>query len=162
MRKRLSKTARKLLIRGDRVETDSEHLRHRTRIAAKNLRYGAEFFESLLLSKTARKRFSAFIDALKEIQEVLGNHNDEVTAGDFFAKLTQELSINDPDQLVAVIETVKILAASSHAMPEADFLRKARHAFRSLAETKPFWTKVSDSSKTYDQREAAPPPPGSG
>jgi triphosphatase len=162
MQKRLSKAARKLLKRGELIETDSEHRRHRTRIAAKNLRYGAEFFESLLLSKTARKRFTAFIEALKEIQEILGEHNDEVAAEDFFAKMAQELCASDADALADAVATAKTLAASSHAMPEADYLRKAKHAFRSLAETKPFWTKVSDSSKTYDRREAALPPPGSG
>jgi CHAD domain-containing protein len=113
------------------------------------------------LSKTARKRFAAFIEALKEIQEILGEHNDEVAAEDFFAKMAQELCASDADGLAAAVATAKTLAASSPSMPEAGYLRKAKHAFRSLAETKPFWTKISDSSKTYDRREAALPPPGS-
>ncbi len=85
VQRRLSKAAQKLLERGDEIETDNEERRHRTRIAAKNLRYGAEFFEALASPKTARKRFKIFVAALKEIQEILGEHNDQIVARRFFA-----------------------------------------------------------------------------
>jgi CHAD domain-containing protein len=120
------------------------------------LRYGSEFFESLLLSKSARKRFEAFIDALKEIQQILGEHNDEVAAVDFLARLALEVPPENRGDLVSAVETARILAAASSTMPIAQFLRKSRRAFRDLAETKPFWSKVADSAKVHRAIQTGP------
>ena len=49
----------------------------RVRIAAKKLRYVAEFFATAL---DARKRARTIVDALAALQDVLGRGNDAVTA----------------------------------------------------------------------------------
>jgi CHAD domain-containing protein len=147
----LSKATRNLLERGDQIETDSEEQRHKTRIAAKNLRYGAEFFEPLASHKTARKRFKIFIEALKEIQEILGIHNDQIVASRFFATLAQESRTGDPEGRAAGVNSALTLAESATIMPQEEFLRKAQRAFRSLADARPFWTKIPDGSKPRSQ-----------
>jgi CHAD domain-containing protein len=151
MRRRLSKATQNLLERGDQIETDSEELRHKTRIAAKNLRYSAEFFEPLASHKTARKRFKLFIEALKEIQEILGIHNDQIVASRFFATLAQEPRTSDPEGCATGVNSALTLAESATIMPQEEFLRKARRAFRSLADARPFWTKIPDGSKPRGQ-----------
>lgn len=145
LQRRLSKTTRNLLERGEDIETDSEEQRHRTRIAAKNLRYSAEFFESLTSHKTVHKRFKIFIAALKEIQEILGAHNDQIVARQFFTALAQEPHARDPEDRMAVRASALTLAESTAVVPQEEFLRKARRVFHSLADAKPFWTKITEA-----------------
>jgi CHAD domain-containing protein len=140
--KRLTKAAETLLTRGDRIDKDDDAQRHETRIASKNLRYAAEFLESLLSRKAARKRFKALIGALKHIQEVLGQHNDEIVTRAYLAKLAQEPMAPAHERADAIAAAAASLAASAPAMPEAEFLQKARDAFRQLAKAKRFWTRI--------------------
>jgi triphosphatase len=144
--KRLSKQTRKLLLRGKRIEEDNEHERHRTRIAAKNLRYSAEFFECLLSGKTPRRRFTDFISALKKIQEILGNYQDQTIAGQVLARLADEPHGCDAELQATLTQAAQNLTLSASAVPEADFLRKANHAFKRLADAKPFWVKFDEGS----------------
>lgn len=57
--------------------------RHRVRIAAKKLRYGAEFFASL----QPQKRLKRYLNALAELQDVLGTINDSATAAAMIADM---------------------------------------------------------------------------
>jgi CHAD domain-containing protein len=61
----------------------SDQERHAARIAAKRLRYAAEFFAALF----ARRRAGAYIDALAELQDVLGRCNDAASASAHSAEL---------------------------------------------------------------------------
>jgi inorganic triphosphatase YgiF len=74
---------RKMRKLGNRVAKLSEAELHRLRIRAKNLRYTAEFFQSLF----KRKRTRAYIASLREIQDVLGTLNDAVVSHDLLAEL---------------------------------------------------------------------------
>ncbi|WP_246749933.1 CHAD domain-containing protein [Mesorhizobium caraganae] len=56
-------------------------------IAAKKLRYAAEFFEPLYESKAETKRHRRFITAMKDLQDQLGSLNDLATAADMLAAL---------------------------------------------------------------------------
>lgn len=140
--KRLTKAAERLLARGERIEKDDDTQRHETRIAAKNLRYAAEFLELLLSRKAARKRFKALIGALKHIQEVLGQHNDEIVTRACLAELAQEPMLPARERSEAIAAAAGTLAASAPAMPEAEFFQRTRDAFRELAKAKRFWTRI--------------------
>lgn len=61
------------------IDADDE-TRHEVRIAAKKLRYAAEFFEPLY--KGRAKRHRRFITAMSGLQDALGSLNDLATAPD--------------------------------------------------------------------------------
>lgn len=72
----LARRHRKLLSAGDRLAEATAEERHAVRIAAKRMRYAAEFFASCFPDKRVR----AFVDALAGLQDVLGLGNDETVA----------------------------------------------------------------------------------
>jgi inorganic triphosphatase YgiF len=65
-----------LLAHGLDLAHVSDRERHAARIAAKRLRYAAEFFASLF----GKKRTRRYLESLAELQEVLGLWNDAATA----------------------------------------------------------------------------------
>ena len=69
LRRRVKRRGRDLTELGDAD-------RHEVRIAAKKLRYAAEFFASLFPGKKAQRRAMAFLSALQGLQEQLGDLND--------------------------------------------------------------------------------------
>jgi CHAD domain-containing protein len=71
----LQKRHRQLRKRGKHIATLSPPERHAVRIAAKKLRYAAEFFLSLY----PRKQTHEYIAALSGLQDVLGALNDAAT-----------------------------------------------------------------------------------
>ncbi|MDQ2963119.1 MAG: CHAD domain-containing protein [Pseudomonadota bacterium] len=123
--------------RHDKLSKRARHIhrlsaadRHRARVAAKKLRYAAEFF-ALLFSG---KRAEAYITALSKLQSVLGHLNDLEIAG----KLLDELAPGDNAAPGAAHATGIVrgwLAAS--VAPELERLREARRAF---GKCEPFWT----------------------
>ena len=72
----LTKHARALHKRGKRLRAAAPPERHRVRIAAKKLRYTAEFFAPLFSPRRAR----AYVKTLAKLQGVLGKLNDIATA----------------------------------------------------------------------------------
>ncbi|PPD47613.1 MAG: hypothetical protein CTY12_03700 [Methylotenera sp.] len=68
----LSRRYKQLLQRGEHLDQMTPQERHAVRIAAKKLRYAAEFFASLYASKKSR----VFIRKLSQLQECLGVLND--------------------------------------------------------------------------------------
>lgn len=80
----LQKRHRQLKKRGKHLTVLSPAERHAVRIAAKKLRYAAEFFSSLYPDKRIRK----YIGALAALQDVLGAFNDSATT----VTLLQEIS----------------------------------------------------------------------
>jgi len=75
-REMLGEQAHKLRKRGKRVRTAPPAERHRVRIAAKKLRYTAEFFAPLFSSRRA----GGYVKRLAKLQGVLGTLNDMATA----------------------------------------------------------------------------------
>jgi len=71
------------------VKLDDEH-RHEVRIEGKKLRYAAEFFGSLYPGKKARRRHKAFVSAIEDLQDALGELNDFVTGPEVLARLGVE------------------------------------------------------------------------
>jgi inorganic triphosphatase YgiF len=76
----LSRRCRKLGKYSGRLLELSDAGRHRLRIAAKKLRYAAEFFASLDHGKSVTKRRVMFVSALAHLQDTLGKLNDIAVA----------------------------------------------------------------------------------
>ena len=72
----LDRYERRALKRGGKLDSSSLRRLHRLRIATKKLRYAAGFFSPLF----ARQRAAAMLEALNELQNVLGEINDRATA----------------------------------------------------------------------------------
>ncbi|MHB1250231.1 MAG: CYTH and CHAD domain-containing protein, partial [Polaromonas sp.] len=71
--------------RGQRLRGGTPQARHRVRIAAKNLRYAAEFFQSLYPTK----RLRPYVAALTGLQGALGRLNDASVADALLRQLAQ-------------------------------------------------------------------------
>ena len=102
--------------------------RHRARVAAKQLRYAAEFFSPLFSGKRANE----FVSALSKLQGSLGRLNDLAVAGRL---LTEVVPSTTDHELAHAIGIVRGWLAASVA-PELKRLREARRRF---AECVPFW-----------------------
>ena len=124
----LDEARRRLKKRGRGLRHLDAHTRHRARISAKKLRYGAEFFADLFPKPKAMKRQKAFGDALADLQDHLGALNDIETAR------TLPLGIAGGEG-----------TGTGPTLPEmsekrvADLLDKAADARTDLLEVKPFW-----------------------
>ncbi|MCX7891653.1 MAG: CHAD domain-containing protein [Burkholderiales bacterium] len=119
---------RKVRKRGKRLATATPQERHATRIAAKKLRYAAEFFAPLFAEKRARR----FAGALAELQDVLGALNDAAVT----ARLLDELATagrTPPDTAAAGIVRGWVGGAAHHGAGE---LEARWRGFRKQA---PFW-----------------------
>lgn len=118
----LDKARRRVKKRGRGLRHLDAHTRHRVRISAKKLRYGADFLAGLFPKPKAQKRQKAFEDALSDLQDHLGALNDIETA--------RHLPFADE---------------AGPAMPEVDEKRihdlmdKAADARADLLDVKPFW-----------------------
>ncbi|MDQ3471761.1 MAG: CHAD domain-containing protein [Pseudomonadota bacterium] len=85
--KRLDRMWGRIVGVGDLASMD-DSARHQLRIEVKKLRYGVEFFRALYPAAAATHK--QFADAVEELQEVLGQLNDIVTA-QLFAAQTAEV-----------------------------------------------------------------------
>jgi len=117
----LDKARLRLKKRGRGLKHLDPHTRHRARIAAKKLRYGAEFFAGLYHKKKARRRQEKFGDALSDLQDHLGTLNDLETA----RSMTETLS--GPPM------------PGSDDAEARDRLKAAAEARADLLDVKPFW-----------------------
>ncbi|MFY9290217.1 MAG: CHAD domain-containing protein [Methylorubrum rhodinum] len=134
LRRRIKQRGRHL----DRLEAEE---RHRVRIEAKKLRYGAEFFAGLYAHRRKdRKRHKAFVAALAELQDHLGALNDIATAHEIGAGLAPpERGAADgfPDPAAAVF-SAGLVAADVEARTRS-LLAAAAQAHEDLLEVRPFW-----------------------
>lgn len=124
----LQKRERKLRKRTRHVRHLEAAERHRARVAAKKLRYAAEFFIPLFPGKRADE----FVSALAKLQGALGRLNDLTVAGRLLTEVVP--AATDPALAHAVGIVRGWLAAST--APELKRLREARRRF---AECTPFW-----------------------
>jgi len=114
-RRRIKKRGRHL------VKLDDAH-RHGVRIEGKKLRYAAEFFGALYPGKKARRRHKAFLSAIEDLQDALGELNDFVTGPEVLARLGVE-------------ETLPALGKRQ----EREMLEGAADSLETLLDVKRFW-----------------------
>ncbi|GJD33357.1 CYTH and CHAD domain-containing protein [Methylobacterium aerolatum] len=120
----LDKARRRVKKRGQGLRHLDAHTRHRVRIAAKKLRYGAEFFADLFPKPKAQKRQKAFGDALSDLQDHLGALNDIETARTLPLDLAGNEALAMPDMDEKRVQSL---------------LDKAADARTDLLDVKPFW-----------------------
>jgi inorganic triphosphatase YgiF len=116
----------RLLDRGAALESGTPEERHAVRIAAKKLRYAAEFFSP----PDPRKRNRAYLKALSRLQDALGHAQDAQTA----IRLAAGLARKSDD---ATVGAVRGWAAAQTAAQKPEI---ARSWERFLA-AKPFWAR---------------------
>jgi inorganic triphosphatase YgiF len=109
--------------KGEDLATLSRHARHKVRIRAKTLRYAAEGFAPLFGEHAGR--CEAFIEALEDLQDHLGDLND-IVGGERLI-----------DALAAAPLAADLKAAGEAR--EADLIERAQAAIDALAQAKPFW-----------------------
>lgn len=118
----LDKLARQVAKDGKNLVDADEEKCHAVRIAAKKLRYAAEFFEPLY--KKA-KRYRRFITAISNLQEELGLLNDLATIPLMLESLRLS-NVEGADALVGAVDKAK-------------HLKRAATAHDNFVATKPFW-----------------------
>ncbi|MGB8435575.1 MAG: CHAD domain-containing protein, partial [Burkholderiales bacterium] len=101
----------KLRKRATAVQDATPEARHVARIAAKRLRYAAEFFASLYPPKRVRR----YVAALEDIQDTLGELNDLATASRLLADLGVDAT-NAIDPRAAGIVRGWCAASARHAL----------------------------------------------
>jgi CHAD domain-containing protein len=114
--------------RGRDVPTATPQARHRVRIAAKKLRYAAEFFRSLY----PPKRVARYVGALEELQDILGALNDAAVVD----RLLEEVSAGGGRPIAPQVEGLVRGWVASAAEHE---LARFKRAWRAFEEAKPFW-----------------------
>jgi inorganic triphosphatase YgiF len=132
----LDKALRRIRKRGRHLDRLEAEERHRVRIEAKKLRYGAEFFASLYTEKKLRKRHKAFVSALSDLQDHLGTLNDQATAHTVLAGL---VAVPDPQEMPGETAFAAGLAAGDNEVDGRKLLKAAAEAHSELVEVKPFW-----------------------
>ena len=129
----LEKRRRQVKKRGRKLDTLSPEDRHQVRIAAKKLRYGAEFFGGLYRGKKAVKRHAAFVTALSELQDGLGDLNDIATGHELLNDLT-DTGLKATSAVFAAGLTAADIETRS-----AKLLKAASRAHDELVDLRPFW-----------------------
>ncbi|MGY2047142.1 CYTH and CHAD domain-containing protein [Methylobacterium sp. JK268] len=127
----LERRRRQVKKRGRGLDDLDPEARHQVRIAAKKLRYGAEFFGSLYPKPKAQKRHKTFVAALAALQDCLGDLNDIATAH----RLAADLSRGAPE---AAVFAAGLTAADTEERT-ARLLAAAAEAHEALVEVRPFW-----------------------
>ena len=112
---------------GDMPALDDD-ARHDLRIALKNLRYGAEFFEGLF---GRHKQARAFGKAIASLQDLLGAHNDVVTA----RRVVDEIA-SSPDRQASAAAAYA-LGWFARGVPLAD--QALKDAWRNFRHAPRYW-----------------------
>jgi inorganic triphosphatase YgiF len=123
----LGKRDRRVRKRGGAVPTATPEVRHQVRIAAKKLRYAAEFFASLY----PLKRVARYVEALEDLQDILGALNDAAVVD----RLLTEVAQRGKPIAAGVDGLVRGWVASAAEHELARFKR----AWRAFEDAKPYW-----------------------
>ena len=132
----LARRRKKIRKRGADLADLNPQARHRVRIAVKKLRYATEFFSPLYEGRKTSKRNKAFLSALEDLQERLGELNDLAVSQeahpDWFrigVGAEDDRSHQEATHLIVKHEAERADAA----------LKPALKAYRAFAEAKRFW-----------------------
>jgi triphosphatase len=126
-RRKLSQRRDRTLAQQEPALSGDPHQRHELRKEFKKLRYASELTSALFKPKRVKR----YLDALEEVQDVLGALND-VAAGRSELEL---LSTGRHVELGSALEACE----ASFAQREAEQLGKLEPVLRALVEAEPFW-----------------------
>lgn len=134
LRRRLDR----ILKRGRHIRQLEAAERHEFRIQVKKLRYASEFFSSFTESKKLRKRRDAALDAMRRLQDSLGDLNDIAVR----EKLAREIVDASGPAKAAARRSFAIGLVLGHEKGRAKpLLEAACLAFDELSDVKRFWEK---------------------
>jgi inorganic triphosphatase YgiF len=125
----LGASERRLRKRGKRLREADAAARHRVRVAAKKLRYAAEFLAPLFRHAGA----NAYVDALSKLQGTLGYLNDMAAA----ARLVDELLATARND-IELSRAAGIVRGWTAAMSARE-LERLPKSWRQFAKARPFW-----------------------
>jgi triphosphatase len=135
----LNRRWKKLVQRGKHFGALNPQQRHKVRIAAKKLRYAAEFFADVFPGKRAARRRKRFIAGLKGMQACLGDLNDIVVNKRVSASFVSSPTTHErPDGEVWRAFTVGRFCGREEAR-FASVMKAATRAHKAFARSKPFW-----------------------
>ncbi len=127
----LSERRKKILARGAKLGDLDDEARHELRIQAKKLRYAADVFVCLY---DRPKRAKAFIVALKDVQDALGELNDLVVG----ERLAHEAA-GAPGRAGAASVAAAGRIAGAHKARVGPLTARAQTVLDAFADAKPFW-----------------------
>ncbi|HZP76619.1 MAG TPA: CHAD domain-containing protein [Pseudolabrys sp.] len=130
----LQRRYRKVKKRGRKLAELSARKRHKLRIRAKKLRYAAEFFTSLYDGKHTSRRHKAFVAALKDLQDGLGDLNDITIDASIMARAGVRPKRASRKRAFAA----GLLTGHEDTQIEAA-LAAAVEGYKTFAAAKPFW-----------------------
>lgn len=130
--RQLDKRWRKVKQGGRDLEALAAEPRHRLRIEIKKLRYAVEFLSSLQTDQATAAEQKAFLTALEEMQERLGELNDVETAQALLARM-----LGSGKRAEAMMRHAERALAARE--PEAAQVAAAGRAYAQLREIGPFW-----------------------
>jgi len=138
----LKKRHRRLVKSSHNLSTLGVQERHRVRIAAKKLRYAAEFFAPLFPGRRSER----YIDALENLQNVLGNLNDEATTAHLMQHLCSDTTSPENQRACGLV-----LGWASGLAREQ--LPDAIKAWRAFADRKIFWPAIKKEESGEKERK---------
>jgi triphosphatase len=136
-RAQLKRGWKKIRKRGRVLAKLDPHARHRLRIRTKKLRYATEFYKAVFPGKKNGKRRTAFLSALKDMQDCFGELNDIFVHEKLAAGLAKTPAA-DAANLSPRRFAAELLTGHEAARFEP-VLSAAKHAFRAFAKLEPYW-----------------------
>jgi triphosphatase len=136
----LDRRFKKIRKRGKGFAKLDPQRRHKLRIAAKKLRYAADFFSAVFPGKRATRRRGKFVDALKRWQDCLGDLNDiavnEKASAQLAARANRGFNKSNGRKWKAF--AAGRLSGREEARV-ASVLKSAVRAYQQFAKAKPYW-----------------------
>jgi triphosphatase len=139
-RAQLKRRWKKIRKRGRILEKLDPHARHKLRIQAKKLRYATEFYKTVFTGKKQEKRRTAFLSALKDMQDCFGDLND-IAVHEQLATGIAEASIARSSRPSRRVFAAGLLTGQEGARLKP-VLAAARQAFCAFEELTPYWRRA--------------------
>jgi CHAD domain-containing protein len=111
--------------------------RHKLRIDAKKLRYATEFYETVFARRKQQKQRAAFLSALKDMQDCLGELND-IFMHEKLATGMANARASGSSRRSRELFAAGLLAGHEEARLKP-LLESAENAFRRFEKLKPYW-----------------------
>ena len=136
----LQRRWKKILKRGNGLDSLDPIRRHKLRIQSKKLRYASEFFAGVFPGRKVGRRRKRFVSGLEDLQDALGDLNDiAVHEG-----LAERLVNGDDHGSARPQRASEAFAAGRLSGREGAragaVLADALHAYEAFAQRKPFWS----------------------